>query len=123
MSIPSISRTSRVPFRWLHSDAKLPTDLDPSPENAKNVNENWPSVTPETAEDFVKTNVAHGADYIKLMQENGKSVRRPFHVLPSVLPLCQDLLPKLLTHPILILLSRCTSPTSPSPPLNSKPPS
>jgi imidazolonepropionase-like amidohydrolase len=39
------------------------------------VNENWPSVTTETAEDFVRSNAKLGADYIKLMQENGMSMK------------------------------------------------
>ena len=37
--------------------------------------ENWPSVTVETAEEFVRSNKKLGADYIKLMQENGKSMK------------------------------------------------
>jgi imidazolonepropionase-like amidohydrolase len=32
-------------------------------------------VTPETAEDFVRSNAKLGADYIKLMQENGASMK------------------------------------------------
>jgi imidazolonepropionase-like amidohydrolase len=39
------------------------------------VKENWPSVTTETAEEFVRSNVKLGADYIKLMQENGMSMK------------------------------------------------
>lgn len=34
-----------------------------------------PSVTVETAEEFVRSNKKLGADYIKLMQENGKSMK------------------------------------------------
>ena len=44
-------------------------------QNTKNVNENWPSVTTETAEEFVSSNMKLGADYIKLMQENGTTMK------------------------------------------------
>ncbi|PVH69041.1 hypothetical protein DL98DRAFT_626997 [Cadophora sp. DSE1049] len=53
--------------------------LDPSEENVKRVDK-WPKLTPETAEDFVVKNKAQGADYIKLMQENGHCMS--FHDLP-----------------------------------------
>lgn len=36
---------------------------------------NWPKVTTSTAESFVISNIAKGADYIKLMQENGASMK------------------------------------------------
>jgi len=41
------------------------------------VAENWPSVTAESAEAFVKSNKSLGADYIKLMQENGNAMHFP----------------------------------------------
>jgi imidazolonepropionase-like amidohydrolase len=44
----------------------------------------WPKLTPETAEEFVKRNKEQGADYIKLMQENGHSVGFPKVVAASL---------------------------------------
>lgn len=42
----------------------------------------WPSLTPETAEAFVKSHKANGADYIKLMQENCCSLALPTNSIP-----------------------------------------
>jgi len=45
--------------------------------------ETWPSVTEESAEDFIADHVADGADYIKLMQENCCSLAMPTGSVPS----------------------------------------
>lgn len=42
----------------------------------------WPNLTPEKAEDYVKNHKAHGADYIKLMQENCCSLAIPTNSIP-----------------------------------------
>src|ERR1700710_1097891 len=42
----------------------------------------WPNLSPETAEAYVKTQKANGADYIKLMQENCCSLAMPTNSVP-----------------------------------------
>ncbi|KIY03594.1 uncharacterized protein Z520_00285 [Fonsecaea multimorphosa CBS 102226] len=42
----------------------------------------WPSLTPETAADYVKNHKANGANYIKLMQENCCSLAIPTNSIP-----------------------------------------
>lgn len=44
--------------------------------------ETWPSVTVDTAPEFVKSHKANGADYIKLMQENCCSLAMPTDSIP-----------------------------------------
>lgn len=42
----------------------------------------WPSLTPETATDFIASHKSNGADYIKLMQENCCSLALPTNSIP-----------------------------------------
>ena len=42
----------------------------------------WPSLTPETATDFIASHKSDGADYIKLMQENCCSLALPTNSIP-----------------------------------------
>lgn len=43
----------------------------------------WPSLTVDTAASFVSNHKANGANYIKLMQENGCSLAMPTNSIPS----------------------------------------
>ncbi|KAK5272619.1 hypothetical protein LTR99_002011 [Exophiala xenobiotica] len=51
-------------------------------EEIKEYVSTWPNVTIDTAQDFVKSHKAKGADYIKLMQENCCSLAMPTGAIP-----------------------------------------
>ncbi|EXJ67340.1 uncharacterized protein A1O5_09353 [Cladophialophora psammophila CBS 110553] len=51
-------------------------------EEAIEMVKQWPSLTPETAADYVKNHKANGANYIKLMQENCCSLAIPTNSIP-----------------------------------------
>lgn len=81
---------------------------DPT-EELKATVKTWPSLTPETAEDFVKSHKSQGADYIKLMQENCCSLALPTNSIPVATPELQSSVVKAAHAANLLVVGHATS--------------